>query len=71
MKLIQIQLVFLLLISIEAVGCRTGKTVIVNKKERVKLDWQNHLPDNFTKFKEFPLHEACLLYTSPSPRDRG
>ena len=61
MKLIQIQLVFLLLISFEAVGCRTGKTVIVNKKERVKIDWQNHLPDNFTKFKEFPLHEAVEL----------
>ena len=42
MKLIQIQLVFLLLISFEVVGCRTGKTIIENKKERVTLVGQNY-----------------------------
>ena len=58
MKLMQLQLVFLLCMSFAAVGCRTGNTAIENKKERVKLDWQNQLPDNFSKFKKFPLHES-------------
>mgnify|MGYP003324554923 CR=1 FL=1 len=47
----------------------------MNKKEALELVKEDgseleNLPDIFKKDKEIVLAAVCLLYTSPSPRDR-
>ena len=33
------------------------------KRDLIRFDWPEYKPDHYTN--------TCLLYTSPSPRDRG
>ena len=58
MRLIHIQLVYLLLIMVTVVGCRTAAKTIENKKDKAKLVWENQLPVDFNQFKKMPLHIA-------------
>ena len=45
----------------------TGKTVIMGRKTLESLPGGKPLPNR----RNIILTRACLLYTSPSPRDRG
>ena len=58
MKVINIKFVYLLLIMVTVVGCRTAATKIENKKDKAKLVWENQLPVDFNQFKKMPLHIA-------------
>ena len=44
-------------------------TTLSNPKKRYIYDLKLKLKDNFGE--DFIHHFSCLLYTSPSPRDRG
>ena len=49
-----------------------GETVIINHcKNGVKCSDDEHRQNRRTEFKIIAGPQTCLLYTSPSPRDRG
>ena len=41
----------------------------LNSQKNVKIFGVLHFPDNYDSSKQYPAVVACLLYTSPSPRD--
>ena len=46
---------------------KSPKTIIQHEKSILKFEKSI----GFKDFKTFDQKQACLLYTSPSPRDRG
>src|SRR5674476_1386156 len=53
------------------VTSKTLSKLIGNMLKQIKVKLPETLPSYLvTRYKLIELHEACLLYTSPSPRDR-